>query len=71
MKIHVSDCSESSSEGRSETWGHLKYLVAPLPMAAEERKLGCCDAVLRSVVIQAFGADPQVPHLFKRSINTN
>lgn len=67
-KIHVSDCCESSSDGRSETWGHLKYLVASLAMAAEERKLGSCDAVLRSVVIQAFRADPGVPHLFKRRI---
>lgn len=43
----------------------MKYLVASLAVAAEERKLGSCDTVLGSVVIQAFRADPQVPHLYK------
>lgn len=45
--------------------GDMKYLVASLAVAAEERKLGSCDTVLGSVVIQAFRADPQVPHLYK------
>lgn len=65
-KIYVSDCSESSGDDRTETRGHLNYLVASLAVATEERKLGSCDAVLGSVVIQAFGAYPRVPHLFKR-----
>lgn len=50
--------------------GHVTYLVASLAVAAKERKLGSCDTVLGSVVIQAFRVDPQVPHLFKRQINT-
>lgn len=50
--------------------GEMEYLVASLAVAAEERKLGSRDTVLGSVVIQAFRVDPQVPHLFKRQINT-
>lgn len=52
-------------------FGNIRYLVASLAVAAKERKMGSCGTVLWNVVIQAFRIDPQVPHLFKRRINSD
>lgn len=39
------------------------YLVASLAVAAKQREVGTCGAVLWSVVVQTFGVNPQAPYL--------
>lgn len=39
------------------------YLVASLAVAAKQRKVGTCGAVLRSIVVQTLGVYPWATHL--------
>lgn len=47
------------------------YLVAALTVAAKQREVGTGGAVLRSVVVQTFGVNPQAPYLAAGEKKTN